>query len=176
MNGLSLGQILVHGIILSIGGSMIILGGMYLNPRIMLRSYPKEIKAQVPPLTDAEKNQTIIMAILAYGFMLGVIFYSNAQVAIRAGDAEFLPIFLNTYLVFEVFNLFDLLILDYLVTMILKPKALFIPGVEGMEQYNTFRHHFRGFLIGLIIGVVLPSFVLAVPIARSMLCATRTSD
>ena len=155
MNALSLGQILAHGLILSIGGSIIILGGMYLNPRIMLRSYPKEIKAQVPPLTGAEKKQTIIMAILAYGFMLTVIFYSNAQLVARAGDAEFLPIFLNTYLVFEVLNLFDLLILDYLVTMILKPKALFIPGVEGMEQYNTFRHHFRGFLIGLGVGLVL---------------------
>jgi len=155
MDGLSIGQIIIHGLILSIGGSIIILGGMYLNPRVMLRSYPKEIKEQLPPQTDAEKKQTIIMAVIAYSFMLGTIFYSNAQLVARTGDAQFLPVFLNTYLVFEVLNLFDLLVIDYLVTMILKPKALFIPGVEGMEQYNTFSHHFRGFLIGLVVGLVL---------------------
>lgn len=159
MNGLSVGAIILHGVILSIGLSVINLAGMYLNPRIMLQDYPKEIQAQVPPQTNAEKRQQAIMGIFFFGFALALIFYSNAQLVARAGQTEFLPIFLNTYLVFEIFNLFDLLVLDYLVMMVLKPKFLFIPGSEHMEQYNTFGFHFRGFLIGLIIGFVASGII-----------------
>lgn len=155
MNGLSVGQIVIYGVSLSVGLGTIILVGMYLNPRIMLQDYPKEIQAQVPPQTNAEKRQRAIMGIFAYGFAFALIFYSNAQLVARTGNAEFLPIFLNTYLVFEIFNLFDLLALDYFVTMVLKPKSLFISGAERLEQYNTFGVHFKGFLLGLVIGLVI---------------------
>lgn len=155
MSDLSAGTILVHGIILSIGLSVILLGGMYLNPRLMQGDYPKEIQAQLPPLTNTDKRQRVIMGLVFYIFLLVVLLYSNAQLIARTGDKSFLPIFLNTYLVFEIFNIVDLFIIDYFVTMVLKPRALFIPGVEHLERYNTFRFHFRGFLIGLVVGVIV---------------------
>jgi hypothetical protein len=46
MNGILLGQIVAHGLILSFGLSMIILGGMTLNPRLMVQDYPPEAIGQ----------------------------------------------------------------------------------------------------------------------------------
>ena len=159
MTALSIGSILLHGIVFSIGIGIIILGGMYLNPRVMLQDYPKEIQAKLPPLSKVEKRQQAILGGCFYVYMLVVLLYSNSQLVARAGRAEFLPIFINTYLIFAIFNLFDLFVLDYLVVMVFRPKALFIPEAQGMEQYNTFQHHFHGFLIGLVVGLVISVIV-----------------
>lgn len=146
MNGLSVLHILRDGLVFSIGLNIILLGGMYLNPRIMLTDYPPQIQAQLPPMTAVEKRQQAIMGILFWGFALIVLFYSNAQLVARSGgEAAFLPLFLNTYLVFEIFNLVDLLVLDYLILMVLKPRSLFVPRAERMEQYHTFTFHFKVF-------------------------------
>ncbi|MCA0453834.1 MAG: hypothetical protein LCI00_07670 [Chloroflexi bacterium] len=156
MNGLLLSQIIVHGLILSVGLSVIILGGMTINPRLMVQDYPPEIKAQLPPMTASEKKQQAVMGLLFWAFALGVMGYSNVQLVARSGENAFIPLFINTYLVFEIANLFDLLVLDYLIVMVLKPTFLFVPGVENLAQYNTFAFHFKGFLKGLMMyGVVI---------------------
>src|SRR5262245_46492891 len=108
MNGLLFSQIIIDGLILSIGLSMIILGGMTLNPRLMAQDYPPEVKAQIPALNASEKKQQAVMGILFWVFALGLLGYSNAQLVARSGENAFVPLFVNTYLVFEIANLFDL--------------------------------------------------------------------
>src|SRR5260221_3743226 len=156
MNSLSLQEILIGGMILSIGISIILLTSMAINPRIMLNDYPPQIKEKLAPLTKLEKRQLAVTGLLFYAFLVAVIFYSTRLLVARHGrEGLFLPAFLNTYLISEIFNLFDLLVLDYLLLTVVKPRFLFIPGVEEMGQYNTFRFHFAGFLKGLIIGAVV---------------------
>lgn len=162
MNGLLVSQIVIDGLILSIGLSAIILGGMTLNPRLMAQDYPPEIKTQISPLNAAEKKQQVVMALLFWVFALGLLGYSNAQLVARSGENAFVPLFINTYLVFEIANLFDLVVMDYLIIMILKPRFLFVPGVENLAQYNTFTYHFKGFLKGLMYGAVIGLVVAAV--------------
>ncbi len=165
MNGLSIQQILLDGIILSVGVSIILLTAMVINPRIMRGDYPPQIKEKLAPLNSKEKRQLLVTGLLFYGVVIGVIFYSTRSLIARNGQENlFLVTFLNTYLIFEIGNLFDLLVLDYLILMVLKPRFLFIPGVEGMEQYNTFQFHFTGFLKGLLIGAVLSLIVAIVTI------------
>src|SRR5450432_2928852 len=98
MDGLSIGQIALHGFILSIGTGIIVLGGMTLNPRLMLTDYPPEIKARLAPMNASEKRQQAVLGILFFGYTLAVLFYSNAQVVARSGQAEFLPLLINTYI------------------------------------------------------------------------------
>lgn len=162
MDGLLISDILLHGLILSIGISLIILGGTAVNPRMMLNEYPPEIQARVPPITTAEKRGQILVMVCFLGFMLLVLIYSNAQVVARSGEASFVPLFVNTYLVFEIFNLFDLIVLDYWVLLVLKPKFLFIEGVESLEEYQPFTHHLKGFYKGLLIGLVLSLIIAAI--------------
>jgi hypothetical protein len=79
--------------------------------------------------------------------------------AARTGQAAFLPLFLGTYLVFEIVNLFDLLVIDYLVLLVLKPKSLFIPGALALVQEQGYGFHFKGFLKGSVLGVVLSAAI-----------------
>ncbi len=162
MNGLLISDILLHGLILSIGISVIILGGTALNPRIVLNDYPPEIQALVPPITQAEKRGQALMTICVLGFLLLVAIYSNVQVVTRSGEALFLPLLVNSYLVFEIFNLFDLIVLDYFILLVLRPKFLFIEGVDSLAQYQPFAFHLKGFFKGLGIGFVLSLVIAAV--------------
>ena len=155
MNGLEFSQVILHGLILSVALSVVILGGMTINPRLMAQDYPPEVKSQIPPLNASEKKQQAVMALFFWGLALGILIDSNAQVVARSGESVFLTLFINTYLIFEVANLFDLLLLDYLIVVLLKPRFLFVPGVENLAQYNTFAYHFKGFLKGLMYGVVI---------------------
>jgi hypothetical protein len=159
MEGLSTAYILQFGIVFSVGFALIALGALYLNPRIMLASYPKEVQARLPPLTPSEKRQQTVLGIFVWGYALVGLFYANAQFAARSGQAAFLPLFLNTYLVFEIVNLFDLLVIDYLVLLVLKPPSLFIPGTLALGQDHGFGFHFKGFLKGSVLGVVISAVI-----------------
>ena len=171
MEGLPLAYILQYGLVFSLGFAILILGGLYLNPRLMLASYPAEVQAQQPPLTPAEKRQQIVFGVLVWGYALGGLFYFTAQLAARSGEAAFLPLFLGTYLVFEIVNLFDLLVIDYWLLLVLKPKSLFIPGSLALAQEQGFGFHFKGFLKGSVLGAVISAAIVLVCLAVSNLVA-----
>lgn len=59
-----------------------------------------------------------------------------------------------------VFNLFDLLVLDWLIMVRIQPKFIILPGTEGMKIYNDYSFHFRGFLKGTVL-TFLTSLVIA---------------
>ena len=141
---------------------MLVLGGLYLNPRLMLASYPAEVQAVQPPLTPAEKRQQLVFGILVWGYALGGLLYFNAQLTARSGLAAFLPLFLSTYLVFEIVNLFDLLVIDYWLLLVLKPKSLFIPGTLVLAQEQGFAFHLKGFLKGSVLGAVISAAIVLV--------------
>ncbi|HEX2618999.1 MAG TPA: hypothetical protein VHL11_02600 [Phototrophicaceae bacterium] len=156
MNAIVLSDILVHGLMFSVVISAMLLTGLTLNPRLMIQDYPPEVKAKLPPMTPSEKRWQMVMGVPIFGAVIFIMTYSTAQVIARNnGVAEFLPIFINAYAVFWLFNLFDLVVLDYFVLMILKPGFLIPPGGEGVTDMSTFGFHVRGFFIGcLYSGVV----------------------
>ena len=166
MDTLPLAYILQYGLVFSLGFALLVLGGLYLNPRLMLASYPAKVRAQQPPLTPAEKRQQIVLGILVWGYALGGLFYFAAelaaQLAARTGQAAFLPLFLGTYLVFEIVNLFDLLVIDYWLLLLLKPKPLFIPGTLVLAQEQGFAFHLKGFLKGSALGAVMSAAIVLV--------------
>jgi hypothetical protein len=63
--------ILMYGVLASILLSAIIFLMSWVNPRLMLRSYPKDVQAAVPPQTPAEKRQTLYWALPFWFCMFG---------------------------------------------------------------------------------------------------------
>jgi len=59
-----------------------------------------------------------------------------------------------------VFSAVDLLILDWLVFVTLRPKIVVLPGTEGAKGYGDYGFHFRAFLKGLA-GSLIGSLVIA---------------
>ena len=71
-----------------------------------------------------------------------------------AGVPSFLEVFVNIFTLFLVFNIVDLLILDWLIFCAITPRFIVLPGTEGMAGYKDYGFHFRGFLIGCVICLV----------------------
>ncbi len=150
-----LSRILLHGSIFSLIASIWLIVTLWLNPRWWLQNYTDEIQAKVPPKTEKEKKMSLWIGIPFLLLLFGAPFYStwtlNAQLA---ATATFWQLFWNAFGVATVFNLVDLLILDWLMFCIITPKFIIVPGTEGMPGYKDYGYHFRGFLIGSALSVV----------------------
>ncbi len=145
--------ILLYGIPASLLLSAIVVGMGLVNPRLMLRSYPKDVQAAVPPQTDQEKRQTLYWGIPFWLCLLG--FPLAAALSIKAAQGNAVEIFLSAAGVIFLFNLVDWLILDWLIVCTITPKFMMLPGTEGMAGYKNYGMHFRGFLIGTILACVI---------------------
>ena len=52
------------------------------------------------------------------------------------------------------FNLVDLLVMDWLIVCTITPRFLVLPGTEGMAGYKDYRTHPRGFVIGSAVAIM----------------------
>ena len=77
------------------------------------------------------------------------------------GPISFLLALAFSFLVLLVFNVFDLLVLDWLLFCTIQPRPMILAGTEGMAAYRYYRFHFVGFLKGLgfcaVGGIVIAS-------------------
>jgi len=126
------------------------------NPRLMLQDYPPAIKEIVPPKTETEKRQSTWLGmpfiLVLFIFPIFATFSFQAQTGSEAG---FLSLWLYAFGIAFAFNLWDWLVLDWLVFCTITPKRFVIPGSEGHPAYKDYYFHFRGFLIGTVFSVVM---------------------
>lgn len=148
-----LSTILIFGIPASLLLSAIIFAMSWVNPRLMLRSYPKDVKAAVPPQTPAEKRQTFYWGIPFWLGLLG--FPLAAALSVKTLHSSPFEIFLSAAGVLFLFNLVYWLILDWFIVCTITPRFMVLPGTEGMVGYKNYGMHFRGFLIGTVLAVVI---------------------
>jgi len=130
------------------------------NPRIMLQDYPRDVQAAVHPKTAQERRQTIYWAIPLFLLFLG--FPVAAALTAEATGADVLSIALCAFGVGVVINLFDLLVLDWLMFCTWTPQFVVLPGTEGMAGYKDYGLHFRGFLTGIVISAALSTLIAGV--------------
>lgn len=153
---LILSKLIVDGLILSVLATLVIGVSIRMNPRLWLQDYPKDIQALVPPKTEKEKQQTNLIGIPFLLLLFGVPFLSTLTLKqANGGDITFLPLFINAFGVFWIGNLFDLLVVDWLIGCTFTPKFVILPGTEGASGYKDYAFHFRGFLTGTVLAVVV---------------------
>lgn len=145
--------IIIYGLLASLLLSAVILTMVRINPRLMLRSYPKDVKAAVPPATEREKRQTLLWAIPFWIVLLG--FPTTAALTVKAANQGFLLVFLCAFGVMSLTNLVDWLILDWLIFCTITPKFAILPGTEGLAGYKNYAMHFRGFVIGTALSAIV---------------------
>jgi hypothetical protein len=155
-------HIIRYGATLSVIGSCIILFSLYLNPRLWLQDYPKEIQHRVKPKTREEKRQSLLWGVPFLIALFGIPFLSAWTVRHQDPVAGFLTLFLSAFGVGMFFNLVDLLIIDYLIFCLWTPKFLIIPGTDGMDAYKDYGHHFRGFAVGTVVSTIASLFIVIV--------------
>lgn len=134
--------------------TILLLGLVLYNPRLMLQDYPPAIKAIVPPKTEQEKR---LSTWLGLPFLLVlIVFPVYATFVFRSQTgAGFLSLWLYAFGIAFAFNLWDWLVLDWLVFCTITPRQMVIPGSEGQPAYKDYFFHFRGFLIGTVFSAVM---------------------
>lgn len=143
---------LLDGIIISIiicGWISVILK---VNPRFEMKSFPLEIVNSVNKQTKSEKKGFLIMALpmllLVMIFLIFSTFFTYKNLNI-----SYLVLFLHLLIVFMVWNVFDLVIFDWLIFCIINPKFMILPGTNGHPAYKDYKYHFIGFLKGTFLSV-----------------------
>ena len=148
-------RILQDGALLSLVGSTFLLILLRFNPRIFLKHFPKEIREIVPPKSEKERRISILL-----GVPLGLLFigstFASALLwrAAAHGSLSFWELFTHVFGLFFLFNLVDLLILDWLIVCRFTPRWLIIPGTEHIVMPKEYLYHFKGFLVGTVVSVI----------------------
>lgn len=152
---LDLSRIISDGAILSAAASALVLLVMRINPRIWLQDYPADIQDMVPPKTEVERRQSLALGIL-FLVVLGVIPYASTLAIERhyQGQISLGALMLHAFGVAFIFNVFDWLVLDWLLFCTVTPPLVVIPGSEGAPGYKDYAFHFRGFLVGTVVSAV----------------------
>ncbi len=146
---------LLYGAILSVLMSALFLTAAYLNPEIMLRGYPPDIKAKYGPSSEKTSQQRKPMALLLFVILFGTLIFSIVQLAdVSSEPLTLTTIFLSTFVILLTFNLVDLLIIDWLVFVTLQPKFIILPGTKGMAGYKDYGFHFKAFLRGTVLCLI----------------------
>lgn len=156
---------LFYGAILSIAMTALILGSLYWRPMIWIGDAPAEIRAVAPPMSESDRRAKRLAGLVMLGIFLAVLVASVLGLrGLAAGQPSFADVALSTFIVFMTFNLVDLLIIDWLLVVTVRPGFVMIPGTEGMAAYGDYGFHFHAFLKGTAGGVALALIVGAVAV------------
>lgn len=149
-------RILRDGVLLSLAASAGLLLLLRFKPRLMLQHCPKEIRAIVPPKSKNERRLSKLLGLLMGVPFASVLLWRTATVASRT----FWEFFAYAFGVLFIFNLVDLLILDWLIVCWLKPRWVILSGTEHVVVPKPYFHHFKGFLLGTV-GLVIVGLAIA---------------
>ncbi len=160
-------HVLLGGALLSLGMTLLVFGSMLYNPRLWLQDYPEAVRRLVPPLSAAEKTAQRILLVPFLLLMLGGPLLSTLALRTASGGTlPFVTAYLNTFLVLNIVNLFDAVVLDLLVLTWMKPRFMYLPGTQP-EQYaalHDWSMHLNNYLKGVVFCTVasLPLALVAV--------------
>jgi hypothetical protein len=144
-------RIVRDGALLSVVASTYVLVLLRLNPRIFLGHCPKEIREIVPPKSEKERRTSILLGLLIAVPCGSALLWRTATLE----SHSFGELFAYAFGVLFIFNLVDLVILDWLIVCWIKPHWVILPGTEHIAVPNPYVHHFKEFLMGTVgLGIV----------------------
>jgi hypothetical protein len=130
----------------------VILLSLLYNPRLWINDAPPRVRMLAPPLTVVERRARTIAGLLLLLTFVGVTMWSAVRLIARNGTTLSLGTALGHFVgVFFLFNLFDLVVIDWLILLVIRPKMLrlSVTGLSYEETIGSYAYHFRGFIIGL---------------------------
>jgi len=151
-------EALLHGSALCVFMSFIVVASLRQNPMIWVNSAPPEIRAQIGPMDDRSKRQKTMWGIL---MLVGlVLIFSRLTMRVVEQYNDGYPgwlVFASALICFEMFNLFDALILD-IGLAVFQPHWAMPPGVD-MSALRDPQWHLRAFLLGTFLGIPFAGIV-----------------
>lgn len=158
---LDFGKILTDGALITLLFALYLLGIIRFVPRLFLskKNVPGDILAAVPPRTPREKKLSLLVGLPLVALMFILPVWSAVSFKSQAsGPVSFGTLYLHILLIVMMFNLFDLVVLDWFLLNTLTPRFLVYPGTEGLAGYKDKMFHLRAHvraLPGLLVGVLV---------------------
>lgn len=92
-------------------------------------------------------------AILFLSLLFGLLCFANIRYANSLPTTpEFINLWINSFGVFFILHIYDLLVLDYLIIIKWHPKFLNLPNTN---YYRSFQPHVIGFVKGIPFGIIV---------------------
>ena len=153
---------------------IIVMASMRYNAEIWHDDYPKDIQERAGPMSETAKRQRLFIVPPFFAVLIGLPIYSTLRLKQqRGGRLSLAAAFLNTYGVFEIANLFDLVVIDYLFLIKGRPRWAILPGTEDLiDSYLDVSLHIKGFFKGSFFGI-FPCLLIAWIIARTRRTSLR---
>ena len=149
-------RIVRDGALVSVVGSACLLLLLRFNPRLFLGHYPKAIRKLVPPRSKRERRISILLGLLIGTPFTSALLWRTATLE----SHSFWERFTYAFGVLFIFNLVDLLILDWLIVCKFKLRWVVLPGMEHIVMPIPYLHHFKEFLMGTV-GLVIVGLAIA---------------
>ena len=140
---------LIYGLLLSLLLTvlMTIAGAVALD--MFVDNFPREIRQRYGPMSPRAARLRPYVVTVLFSPILIVPTVGLFRLRTELGSVGFLSALTFSGVTLFVFNLYDLLILDWLFFCTIQPRSMVLPGTEGMAAYRDYRFHFIGFLKGL---------------------------
>ena len=140
---------LLNGVWLSLTLTAIMLVSGAIALDMWVGDYPPEIRHKYGPMSARAARLRPLFGAAFFLVVLLVPLLGLSALRSDLGSVPFVAALAFAAISVFVFNLYDLLILDWLFFCTIQPRAMVLPGTEGMAAYRNYRFHFIGFLKGL---------------------------
>jgi hypothetical protein len=136
-----------------------------INAAMLVNEYPPDVRAKFGAM-DAQTRRQANLASLPLLIVLGaVIVFALASLRKQTSELTVLDTFIVAVTMFQVWNVLDLLLLDWFLLLTLQPRFMILPGTEGMAGYRDYGFHFRKFLNGIALTTILGGIVTLIALA-----------
>lgn len=132
-------------------------------PWQMMHDYPKDIQeaATLKEPTDKQNNNAKIFGAVGSFVIFGTLILFGI-IQFHMERISFLLLFGFIFIIAMMWNVIDLLIMDWLIICTITPKWVVIEGTEGCRGYKDHMYHFRGFLIGCVYTTIMAVIIAGV--------------
>lgn len=156
---------LLYGAILSVALGVITMGSLSWDAEMWLRDYPADIIAAHGPMGARARKRKRWVGGLWLGAWLAILVTAIVTLhGLGAGRPTFWEVALLVLIMNTMFNLVDLLILDWLILMWMRPAWAILPGTEGCAGYKDALFHLRAAAKGVMFSVVVALVVAMVTV------------
>ncbi len=151
---------LLYGTLLSALMSALILGTLAWRPMIWVGDAPLEVRAAAGPMSAADRRAKRLAGGVMLFILVAVFGAALAGLARQSGGALTLAdAATSIFLIYMTFNVVDLVLIDWVLLVRLRPRFMLLPGAEHVADYGGYAYHFRAFLKGTLGGVALSVIV-----------------
>lgn len=145
---------LVNGVLLSLVLTAIAVVSGAIALDMWVGDYPPDIRERFGPMSRRAARLRPFVAAVFFTAVIAVPFFGLFGLDAQLGSVSFLPAVAFVAVSLVTFNVYDLLILDWLLFCTIQPSSMVLPGTAGMAGYRDYHFHFIGFLKGLGFTVV----------------------